>query len=453
MTKHILFLTILLFILPTTYGAALQLSTFQADVTPPVGSPLCGGSVKPVSGVTDHLSARGIVLIPENQPPIVLCAVDWIGIANSAYDQWREVLAEAAATTPDRVAVQTLHQHDAPFCDFDTFALMQEHGVEEATFNVEFAHTALKRTTAALKTSLDEAAPVTHFGAGAAPVHEVASNRRILDENGKVRVMRYTACKDPAIRAEPEGTIDPLARVLAFWNEDQPVAVLSYYATHPQSYYNTGMVSYDFPGMARALREAAVPGAMHIHFTGAGGNIGAGKYNDGSPENRPILAKKLADGLKRAWDACEKKPINGQDIQWTVKPTALPVREAIDEAHEKKILANPEAPMGARRQAARELVWRQRCAQGYQVPIQLLKIQDAYVVHMPGELFVEFQLMAQELQPDAIVATAAYGEYGPGYIGTKISYEEGGYETKLHVSRTSTQVEDTLRETLENLLK
>jgi len=47
---------------------------------------------------------------------------------------------------------------------------------------------------------------------------------------------------------------------------------------------------------------------------------------------------------------------------------------------------------------------------------------------MCGELFIEYQLAAQKMQPDRFIATAAYGEYAPGYIGTEISYSQGGYE-------------------------
>ena len=75
------------------------------------------GWIKPVVGYDDPLEAVGFVLLGAGKP-IVLCAVDWIGIANAAYDAWRSALAEAAGTTPDRVSVHTLHQHDAPFVDF-----------------------------------------------------------------------------------------------------------------------------------------------------------------------------------------------------------------------------------------------------------------------------------------------------------------------------------------------
>jgi len=40
---------------------------------------------------------------------------------------------------------------------------------------------------------------------------------------------------------------------------------------------------------------------------------------------------------------------------------------------------------------------------------------------MPGELFIEYQLAAQNTRPDEFVTMAAYGEYGPGYIGTRIA--------------------------------
>ena len=47
---------------------------------------------------------------------------------------------------------------------------------------------------------------------------------------------------------------------------------------------------------------------------------------------------------------------------------------------------------------------------------------------LPGEPFIEYQLAAQKLRPDAVVNVAAYGDDGPGYIPTAAGYLEGGYE-------------------------
>ncbi|HEU4607390.1 MAG TPA: hypothetical protein VFS31_04720, partial [Chitinophagaceae bacterium] len=92
----------------------LKVGAFKVDASPPIGSPVAYATTR---SITDSLSARGIVILSD-QKPIVLCAVDWIGIANEGLEVWKERLAKAAGTTTDRVSVHSLHQHDAPRCDF-----------------------------------------------------------------------------------------------------------------------------------------------------------------------------------------------------------------------------------------------------------------------------------------------------------------------------------------------
>src|SRR6187399_3447904 len=95
-------------------GPGLRIATFAADVTPPLGAPLCYALVPPGASVTEKLWARGVVLLPAGQQPIVLCAVDWLGIGNASRDSWLAALVKAAGTVPGRVALHTVHQHDAP---------------------------------------------------------------------------------------------------------------------------------------------------------------------------------------------------------------------------------------------------------------------------------------------------------------------------------------------------
>jgi hypothetical protein len=73
-------------------------------------------------------------------------------------------------------------------------------------------------------------------------------------------------------------------------------------------------------------------------------------------------------------------------------------------------------------------------------------------LHLPGELFVEYQLAAQQMRPDSPVMMAAYGDYGPGYIGTAVAYTQGGYETGP-VSRVAPAVEEVLMRAMRELLK
>src|SRR5262249_8751469 len=186
----------------------------------------------------------------------------------------------------------------APGCDLDADELLIPYGLGNKLFDVAFARTAMQRIAESIEASLTKPSAVTHVGYGKGKVEEVASNRRVLGPDGKVKYVRYSSTKDEAIRAEPEGIIDPYVHLVSFWNGDTPLASLTYYATHPQSYYGQGGVSCDFPGLARGLRDKELPEVFHVHFDGAGGNVTVGKYNDGSSENRPVLARRLADGMK-----------------------------------------------------------------------------------------------------------------------------------------------------------
>jgi hypothetical protein len=428
----------------------LGIATFNVDVTPPLGTPLCDALVMPAKEIVEPLSARGIVLLTADQP-IVLCAVDWVGIGNSGHDAFRIALAKAVGTSVDRVCVHCLHQHDAPGCDFQADKILAAYGLGGKLFDPGFARGAIERLSAVARKSLAKPREVTHVGIGKAKVVDVASNRRVMGTDGKVKYVRYSSTQDAKIRAEPEGLIDPYVQLLSFWDKDTLLVSITYYATHPQSYYAKGGVSSDFPGLARRQRENELPGALHIHFNGAGGNVTAGKYNDGAPENRPVLAGRLASGMKEAFSTEKKSPVKGDDISWRVSRVALPLSKRYESKELEKRVADDKLPQAERLAAARNLAWARRCEAGTKTDIGCLRLGPAYVLHMPGELFVEYQLAAQNMRPGEPVMMAAYGDYGPGYIGTAIAYTQGGYETGP-VSRVAPEVEGVLRGAMRDLL-
>jgi hypothetical protein len=381
--------------------------------------------------------------------PIVLVAVDWVGIANGGQQEWRTALAEAAGTTPDRVAVHTLHQHDAPGFDPTAERLLEPVGLGGQLCDIAGGRAAIQRAAAALRKAMGTSRAVTQIGLGQGRVEQVASNRRILGPDGKLKYGRMSSCKDPKVRAEPEGVIDPWVRLVSFWDGKQPVAAITYYATHPQSYYCQGGVSSDFVGAARALREQALPGVFHMHFNGASGNVAAGKYNDGSPAMRPILAERLAAGMAAAWKTTAKSPIQAGAVDWRAMRLTLPVSESLrDLAKLRAILDDPKEQPKLRARAASDLAW----AADPQASLARLRLGPAVVLYMPGELFVEYQLAAQQMKPGRFVAMAAYGDYGPGYIGTAVAYSQGGYETGP-VSRVSPEAEPVLTKAIRELIR
>jgi hypothetical protein len=88
---------------------------------------------------------------------------------------------------------------------------------------------------------------------------------------------------------------------------------------------------------------------------------------------------------------------------------------------------------------------------GRKIDLTALRLGSFSVLHMPGELFVEYQLAAADMRKGELVATAAYGDYGPMYIGTARAYDEGGYETSA-VSRVGPAVEDVLMGAMRKVL-
>jgi hypothetical protein len=207
--------------------------------------------------------------------------------------------------------------------------------------------------------------------------------------------------------------------------------------------------------MARDQREAEERAGLHIHFNGAGGNIGAGKYNDGSPENRPVLAGRLAAGMKAAWEQTQTLPIDELVFDWATRELRLPLSELYDEAERTATMQNEEKPTAERVKAARDIAWARRVGAGHTITAARLRLGPIDIVHLPGELFVEYQLAAQGLRPEAFVCVAAYGDYGPGYIGTAEAYAQGGYETgsDSRVSRVSPRAEQVIMQAVGELLQ
>jgi hypothetical protein len=404
-------------------AAPYRLATFSAEVTPPLGHALMGGGIAPARRIGDPLFARGFVLLGAGRP-IVLAAIDWCEIRNDAYERWRDVLAEVAGTERRRVLVTSLHQHDTPIADLAAQRLLSRRQAAGSICDLEFHERAVQGVARALRAGLEDARTVTHIGIGQARVEQVASNRRYLGGDGRPHFNRMSTTRDPAIRDQPEGTIDPWLKALSFWDGDRPVLALSGYATHPMSHYGQGEVSSDFVGLARTRRQEEEPGVFQFYVSGCSGNITAGKYNDGAPENRAVLAERIHQAMVVAWKATRRFPI--ERVAYRVVPLVLEPRNGpgFTVADLEQRLATDPKPFG-QCLAALGLSWRQRVDAGRAIDVPVLDLGEAHLLLLPGEAYVEYELLAQRTRPDSFVVTMGYGECAPGYIPTDRHFEEG----------------------------
>jgi hypothetical protein len=375
-----------------------RLATFQADVTPPLGCKIYGD---PVITIEHRLWAKGVVIDDGGGRRYVLCALDWRSLSRAQNSLFRGKLAAAAGTTASQVAVQCVHQHTAP------------SGSEAGE---DFLDEVANRLATAAKQAASQLQPFDCVGTGQAKVDRVASTRRIPTDDGKV-ITRYTSTKGkPELRQMPEGYIDPFLKTITLARGGRPLVRLHYYATHPQSFYRDGRVSIDFPGMARERLQEKT-GVFQIYFTGCAGDVGAGKYNDGSRAARDGLAERTYAAMEASAASTRFVPADG--IRWRTATLWLPAKDAPDQ---KRI-----------------------------GPIELssLQIGRAWVLHLPGEPMVHFQLYAQGLRPDDFVAVAGYGDGSPGYICTEKAFDEGGYEPSA--SRVAPRSEGMLKKAIRQL--
>ncbi len=447
--RNFLFLLILMLLTlnschNTGEGPDVRLSTFQCDVTPPLGTPIYSG-YEPLAVIEHPLLAKGIVLENDSQR-YVLCVLDWCEICNATHSLFRETLAEAAGTDADHVSVQTVHQHTAPMGDADAMRLLDTIDSPPPHPDPEVVEEAAKKVAQALRNSLAEMQLVDSIGTGQARVVEVAATRRVKAEDGTI-ITRWSSCTDPGLRAKPEGLIDPYLKTLTFAREKHPLVRLHYYTTHPQSFYGDPRASYDFPGMARQELEQE-EGVFQVYFTGCAGDITAGKYNDGSPESRDLLAAKLLAGMRESVAVTKYEPI--KSVLWKTVPLMLPLREdpGFTSEDARAEMLNQEIAHSARLNGAMSLVTKQRSDVPYL--LSALRINRAWILHLPGECMVEYQHFSQSQQPDAFVAVAAYGDCGPGYICTDAAFNEGGYEPTA--TRLAPGAEAVLKKGIRKLL-
>ncbi|HEV3029572.1 MAG TPA: hypothetical protein VG457_18485, partial [Planctomycetota bacterium] len=332
----------------------LRIALFASDVTPPLGHPLIKGVAEEI---LQPMVLKGIIL-DDGRSRVVIGAMDWCVLRGGAYDLFRNKMAVAAGVPVTHVSIHMTHTHSAPLVDARAEQLLAATSKPVKHLDLEWLARMTTDAARAVETGVHNLQPFTHIGMGQAKVEHFASTRRVKGPDGKIQV-RYSATKDPELRAQPEGRIDPWLKTVTFFDGDTPIVRLHYYASHPQSYYGDGKVHPDTPGLARSYLEGE-EGVSQIYFTGCAGDVTAGKYNDGSPEGRQALSKELYSGMIRAIAATKKEAVSS--FSWKSVDVALPHKEDPKNPPEllRRTLEDPEAPAEKRQAAAIRLAWAER---------------------------------------------------------------------------------------------
>jgi hypothetical protein len=162
------------------------------------------------------------------------------------------------------------------------------------------------------------------------------------------------------------------------------------------------------------------------------------------------LTDRLYQAMVAAWKDTRRVPLTQIDfrnatIELEFHPHASLTAEALaaELADEKKSVED-------RILAAMGLSSRQRVARGQKIDMLCIDFGPAQVVLFPGEAFVGYQLMAQQMRSDAFVVSIGYGECWPGYIPTESAFKDNFHDKWLWVAPGSEQrIRTALKQVLE----
>ena len=441
-----------IFLLLTTpaISAEFSLSTFTVDVTIPLGHRCMGVLPTKSKSVADPLYAHGFVLTG-GKKPVVLCALDWCEIRNGAFEQWRNALAKAARTSPQHVFVTALHQHDAPVVDLDAQQLLDKVGLLNELYQVDWHEKTLQRVAQAVKDSLELAHPVTHYGTSEVKVERIASNRRVVQANGSITYSRGSRSGGNQYFADaPEGDIDPFLKTITFFNQDKALLQLHHYATHPMSYYGQGVVSADFVGLARARLQRENQSIRQIFVPGCGGDVTAGKYNDGSNDHREQLISRLYTAMAAASKNTTRHKLTNVSFRNTQLSLPFHPGDHLTRKQLSEELANDELTTEKRILAAMGLASRNRVESYQPLDFPCIDLGHAQIALFPGETFIGYQLIAQEYAPEQFIMCVAYGDAWTGYLPTDATFDENFTDTWLWVGKGS---ENKIRDAIKKVIR
>ena len=392
------------------------------DITPPVGTPMCGFGNRsgPAAGIHDALCASALYLGSGPQELLIITA-DLIGLDRASVAEVRAQINAATGIGTERIMIGCSHTHSGP----TTPCLPFMGNVDQA-----YMHTLLRSIAGVGIMARSQAVP-SALGHGREPV-SVGVNRRDHTAEGVV------------MRPNEAGVRIPWVDVVAVDTmEGAPLARFFVHAAHAVTLGPDNLLfSADWPGAARrAVERIYGDGCTALFGQGCCGNINSDPRGDFAIAEMQGLA--MAGAVVKAAEHCLKEPevILGAAVEHINLPCFDP--PSVEEA--EKQLAHAREALEAEAQQSEHykdflrgcVSWAERLvklaregATGLSVPfeIQCFRIGDMALAAMPGEIFAEYALHVDATDLFSQTATVGYANGNIGYVPTAAAYPEGGYE-------------------------
>ncbi len=333
--------------------------------------------VRLAEGVHDPLLATALALGVDDAG-LILVAVDVPMIRREQLKTVRQLVAQRDATVPvERIILAASHTHHS----LDTcyvFGTPRDHP-RLVVWQEQLAQVIVQAWRQREAVTLE-----TGF-AGA----DLAHNRRVLSRDGKWGMV-YD--RQPGVTTGPT---DPQTAVWLLRRHDgSPLALLFQYAAHALAIGpRNRLFTADFPGRARQVIAAQLPGVTPLFVNGAAGDVHP--YRSMKEDFSAVEEVGVALGQAVAEAVPALMPLCGQGLQFAARTLSFPNR------------MDPTLTV--------------------EVELQAARLGDWLLLTVPGEYFVEFQLQLKQALAPMSVLLIGYANDWPGYIPTRQAFAQGGY--------------------------
>ncbi len=394
----------------------LLVGIYRVDITPPVGDVHYRGTS---TAVADPLWAKVLYLSQGDvQAALVFC--DVISVRYDLAQSIRRQAAEATGIPAEHIAVAATHTHTGRFAS---------EGPDQT----------LATIAAAVETARQRARPMALLD-GTAQQHGLAFNRRFLMKDGTVRF--NPGFQNPEI-VKTVGPIDPEVGIVLLRDpeSEEPLASLTSFALHLDTVANT-QYSADYPYfIEQTLREELGEPFESLFGLGPCGNVN--HFDVSGPPPTPGhegITRHIGVTLGRT--ILEALP----DLK-PARPSLAVLQTVVDaplQTYTDAELAWAESYQQTRQPLVQERVFlqqrrarkilslaemRARWGETYPLEVQVFRLSDqAAVVTLPGEIFVELGLAIKAQSPFRTTLIVELANDAPAYIPNREAFPQGDYE-------------------------
>ncbi len=429
--------------------AGRHVGVATVDITPPRGYRMSGYFHERLNeGTHDPLFARALWLADgEFAAALVFC--DLIGVSLGVSREVRRRAAALAGVPAANILIAATHSHTGPLYS----GALRRHFHDLATAKhgrdpheaVDYPALLVDRLVDSILRARDLARAATLAG-GVGEVRRLSFNRRFRMKDGTVRF--NPGKKNPRI-VGPVGPIDPQCGVLVVRGSEGegPCAALTMFALHLDT-VGGAQYSADYPLWLGRSLEAEF-GAGPETFVSMFGLAPCGDLNHidvshdrpqrGQGEARRIgaaLAETAAAAIRSSRAlvgrfAAANRIIDAPMRQFTAEEIAW-ARRAIHQVgtRELSFLEQVRAYNIVAVAMRRDANAGHRDANSLPLEVQVFRLgDDAALVGLPGEAFVELSLAIRKRSPFGTTFVVELANDAPGYLPTRRAFAEGSYET------------------------